>query len=103
METETGMKALHIVASPGFSDVLMKIARKAGARGGTVIHARGEGPKHQSFMGITLDYEQEIIIAIVNEATAEKIMAEIKERAGLETEIRGICYTMPVERIVGLT
>lgn len=102
METGTEMKALHVVVNAGYTDEIMEILRAAGASGGTIIHARGEGSHHRSFLGITLDYEQEIIICIVDASTAEKIMEDIKEKAGWKTDVRGLCYMMPVEKIIGL-
>ena len=102
METGSDMKALHIVVNAGYTDEIMDIIREAGASGGTIIHARGEGSKHRSFLGITLDYEQEIIISITDKKTAEQIMTGITEKAGWTTDARGICYMMPVEKIIGL-
>ena len=103
MESGREMKALYIVANAGHIDEIMEIVRAAGAPGGTVIHARGEGSQHLVFMGITVDYEREVIISIVEKSTADVIMANIKEKAGWNTETHGICFTMPVEKIIGLT
>ena len=102
MEQEPDMKALYIIANAGFSDEITEIIRAAGATGATIVHARGEGSHHHSFMGITLDHEQEIVISITEKHIAEKIMADIKEKAGWATDVHGICYMMPVERIIGL-
>ena len=99
---DMNMKALYIVSSAGHSDEIMEIIREAGAPGGTIIHARGEGSHHQLVMGITVDYEREVIISVVDENTASKIMAAIKSKAGWNTEVHGVCYTMPVERIIGI-
>jgi len=97
------MKALYIVANAGHIDEIMEIVRAAGAPGGTIIHARGEGSQHMLFMGITVDYEREVIISIVEKHTADTIMANIKEKVGWSTETHGICFTMPVEKIIGLS
>jgi len=102
METGPDMKALYITANAGYIDELMEIIRAAGAPGGTIIHARGEGTKHQMIMGITVDYEREVIISIVDESTADNIMDNIRKKMGRNTEVHGICYTMPVDRIIGL-
>ena len=102
MDTQTDMKALYIITNAGHSDEIMEIIRTAGASGGTIIHARGEGSHHHSFLGITLDHEQEIVIIITESATAGKIIAEIDGKAGRETEVHGICYLMPVDKAVGL-
>jgi len=102
MEPGSDMKALYITANAGYIDEIMEIIRAAGAPGGTIIHARGEGTRHQMIMGITVDYEREVIISIVDESTADEIMASIKKKLGSNTEVRGICYTMPINKIIGL-
>jgi len=102
METESEMKALHVIVNAGHTDEIMEIIRQAGAGGGTIIHARGEGSQHRSFLGITLDHEQEIIISIVEKKLAEQIMTDIKEKAGWKTEVRGLCYAMPVDKVIGI-
>ena len=96
------MKALYIIANAGHSDEIMEIIRTAGGLGGTIVHARGEGLHHHSFLGITLDHEQEITVIITESTTAGKIMAEIDDKAGRETDVHGICYVMPVEKAIGL-
>ena len=102
METEDKMKALYIIANAGHTDDIMDIIRAAGGTGGTIIHARGEGSHHQSFMGITLDHEQEIIIIITENSTAGRIISGIDDKAGRGTEVHGICYMMPVDKAIGL-
>jgi len=100
---EMNMKALYIVSSAGHTDEIMEMIREAGAPGGTIIHARGEGSQHHLVMGVTADYEREVIVSVVDTNTAEKIMATIKDKAGWKTEVHGVCFTMPVERIIGLS
>ena len=102
MESGLEMRALYIVANAGHIDEIMEIVRAAGAPGGTVLHARGEGSQHNIFMGITVDYEREVIITIVEKRIADSIMASIKEKVGWDTETHGVCFTMPVEKIIGL-
>ena len=50
----------------------METARKAGARGGTIIHARWAGSESvEEFYGITVQQEKEVI-AIVSSAAKRK-------------------------------
>ena len=102
MDTGADMKALYIVANAGHTDKIMDILRQNGATGGTIIHARGEGSHHRLFLGITLDHEQEIVICIAEQAAAEQIMDAIQEKAGWKSEVHGICYMLPIEKIIGL-
>ena len=56
-------EAIFCIVNSGYSDVVMEAAKKLGARGGTVINARGTAPKDaESFFGITIQPEKEIVI-----------------------------------------
>lgn len=98
MEDEKNLKALYIIVNAGFADDVVEIARRAGAGGGTIINARGNGPLHKSILGITVDTEKEIVLSVVNGPTVEKIMAAIKEKAGWNSPANGICFMVPVEK-----
>jgi len=100
---DSDIKALYIVCNAGYADDIMDIVRGAGARGGTIVNARGTGAQFQSFMGITCEYEREIIISVVDKATADKIMTDVKAKVGGNPEIRGICFTSPVEHVIGIS
>jgi hypothetical protein len=98
MENSSDTKALYIVINAGYSDDVMAIAREAGAKGATIMNARSEGVTHTSVMGISVDSEREIILTLIDGATAEKIMSAVKEHAGIETPAQGVCFTIPVEK-----
>lgn len=100
METGNNVKALFIIVNAGFADEVVEIAREAGAGGATIINARGIGSVHKSIMGITVDTEKEMVLSLVSGDVAEKIMAVIKEKAGLKSPVNGICFIMPVEKTV---
>jgi len=96
------MKLLIVIVNAGFVEEVMEIAREAGIKGATILNARGEGEHIHSFMGITVDAEKEMIMSVVNEAVSDRAMAEIKEKAGIKTPAHGVCFTLPVEKWVGL-
>ena len=93
------LKALFIIINAGFAEEIVDITREAGAGGATIINARGEGPKHQTIMGITIDSEKEMVLSVVNVNTAAKIMKAVKEKAGIGTPAHGVCFFMPVEKM----
>ena len=101
MEKAENIKALCIVVNVGFADEVADIARDAGASGATIINARGVGSVHKSIMGITVDSEREIVLSLVDKETAEKIAAAVREKAGLKTPADGICFMMPIDKMVG--
>ncbi len=91
------LKALYIIVNAGFSSQIVDITRECGATGATIINARGSVQKPQTILGITIDTEKEIILSIVEEAVANKIMEAVKEKAGVGTSAHGLCFYMPVE------
>ena len=102
MENSSNMKALFMIVNAGFAEEVIETAREAGIRGATILNARGEGAHHESFLGITMDTEKEMIWCITDENTAEKAMAAVGEKAGIKTPAHSICFTMPVDKTIGI-
>ena len=102
MEQSSTMKSLFIIVNAGYSGDIVEIARGAGARGATILNARGSSSKSsQTIMGITVDSEKEIILCLAEEITAKRIMAAVKEQAGYGTPAHSVCFVMPVEKMIG--
>lgn len=95
----SSMKAVFMIVNAGFAEEVVQIARAAGASGATIINARGSGLKNQTIMGITIDSEKEMILSVVDAATATKVMEAIKEKAGIRTPAHGVCFVLPVEKM----
>ncbi len=103
MEKANNMKALYIIVNAGFADEVVEIAREAGAGGATIINTRGTGAVHKAILGITIDAEKEMIVSLVDGDTAEKVIAAVKEKAGLKSPASSICFVMPVEKMIGVS
>ena len=87
----------------GYSDLVMKHAKQAGATGGTVLHARGTGDSEIAQMfGITIQPEKEFVLILTPVKDKESIMKAIAKGAGLATEAKGISFSLPVDDIVGV-
>ena len=97
------MKALFITVNSGFSEEVIDLAHEKGARGATILNARGVGLNIEKFMGITIDSEREIILSLVDGETAEKIMEAVKKTAGISSPAHGICFTLPVDRMTKIS
>ena len=91
------------VVNTGFSDAVMSAARACGARGGTVINARGTAnPESESFFKITIQPEKEIVMIVVPTAIKDDILHALYKDVGLNTPGQGIAFTLPVDAAVGL-
>lgn len=96
------MKALYVIVNVGFAEEIVEIARSVGATGATIFNARGTGGLHKSILGITIDTEKEIVLSVVTEAVAEKIIAAVQTKAGQKSPACGICFSMPVEKFTSM-
>ena len=102
MMQEKSMRAMFIIATAGYASDVIEVARSAGVTGATILNARGEGMRHELFMGITIDSEKELILCAVDADTADRAMAAIKEKAGIKTPAHSVAFTMPIDKTVGL-
>ncbi len=93
-----------VIVNNGHTDLVMEASRNAGARGGTVIHARGTGNAElESFYGIPIQPEKEMVLIIVETKIKDKCLEYIYKLAGLKTQGQGIAFSLPVEDAVGLS
>ena len=100
---ETKYNLIITVVNRGFADQVIDAAREAGARGGTVIYARGTGVHEmEKFLNISIQPEKELILTIVKKSDAKEVTQAIVHSAGLKTEGRGICFSLPITDLVGI-
>lgn len=97
-------EAIITILNRGYSDVAMDAARANGARGGTIINARGAGGKQvEKVLGLTIAQEKEIIIILCSKEERNPIMSAIVKAVGLNTLGKGICFSLPVDEVLGIT
>ncbi|MGN1084744.1 MAG: P-II family nitrogen regulator [Lachnospiraceae bacterium] len=95
---------ITVIAEKGRSDMVMDAAREAGAKGGTVIHAKGTGKESEAkFFGVSITPEKELIYIATRKSDKGDIMRAIMEKAGPHTDAKAVVFSLPVEDIVGLT
>ena len=91
------------IVGRGFSDLVMDAARAAGASGGTILHGRGTGVHEAAqFFGIAIQPEKEIVLILARSEERRAIMAAIAEGAGLNTQGRGLTFSLPVDQVSGI-
>ncbi len=92
------------VINHGYTNLVMDAARQVGARGGTVLNARGIAREEvEQFLGISVQAEKEVVFMVVDSATRRAVMQAISETAGLKTPGRGIVFSLPVSQAIGLS
>ena len=97
-------EVIMCIVNSGFSEAVMDAAREFGARGGTVIDARGTASKEaETFFGVTVEPEKEIVMILVPTKRRDKILEALYDEVGLATAGQGIAFSIPVDGVVGLS
>ena len=96
-------EVIMCIVNSGFSEAVMEAAREFGARGGTVIRARGTAnAEAESIFNIAIQPEKEIVMILVDTKIKDDILHALYKSVGLQTPGQGIAFSMPVDDVVGL-
>ena len=100
---EQKFELIVALINSGYSEVAMNAAREAGARGGTIIHARGTGTAEmEKKYNIMITPDKEMILILSNIKIKDKVLAAVYKAVGLGTDGQGIAFSLPVSDVVGL-
>ena len=92
------------VVNAGFGDAVMDAAKEFGARGGTVIHARGTANSEaEKLFGITIQPEKEIVVILGKHEIRDRILHAVYQKVGLDTDGQGIAFSIPVDKVIGIS
>ena len=97
-------EAIFCIVNSGYSEAVMDAAKKLGARGGTIMNARGTANKEaEKFFNITIQPEKEIVMILVPSALKEDILHALYKQVGLDTPGQGIAFALPADGVAGLS
>ncbi len=89
-----------IVVNQGHTDEVMNTAREAGARGGTIIRSHWAGSEEsESFYGITLQAEKEIIAIVAGAQRRNLIMESVNKKHGMNTEAGAMICSVAIDQM----
>ena len=92
------------IVNAGFSETVMDAAREVGARGGTVIHARGTANKEaEQYFQLTIQPDKEMVMILVPAEIKDNVLHAIYRSAGLKSEGQGIAFSLAVDEVVGVS
>ena len=102
MKTEKH-EVIFAIVNAGFAEEAMDVARKQGARGGTILNARGVArEKEAAFFGITIHPEKEILMLVVENDMRDAILNALYKEMGMDKKAQGIVFSLPVSDVAGL-
>lgn len=93
MEETDSYEMINMIVNKGYAEDAMAAARKAGARGGTIIAARGTAKEGDAkFFGMEIVPEKEMLMILVPCNQKEEIIASIKQLKCFEKAGSGIIF-----------
>jgi nitrogen regulatory protein PII len=91
------------IVDDGYTDLVMAAAKKAGARGGTILTAHGTGNKDiEKFFGVVITPEKQIVMILVPKEIKDQVMTSIYAECGLNTKGQGIAFSIPASDVIGI-
>ncbi len=96
-------EVIFAIVNSGFAEEAMDVAREQGARGGTILNARGVAKEEAAaFFGITLHEEKEVLMLVVERAIRDQVLTALYKQMGMAKKARGIVFSLPVSDVAGI-
>ena len=96
-------EVIFAIVNDGYAEDVMAVAREQGARGGTIINARGVAKEDAAaFFGISVHTEKEIVMMVVPKTIKDDILNAIYKEMGMAKKAQGIALSLPVTDTAGL-
>ncbi len=101
--SDTMYQAIFTVVNKGMGEEVVTAAREAGARGGTIINARGSGiHETEMLFAMPIEPEKEVVMIIVPNENEEAITTSIRSALNIDEEGTGIIFSLGVENLYGI-
>ena len=103
MQDNQETELVAFVVNKGFADDAMAAARRAGAKGGTVVKARGTAkPGDETFFGVPLVPEKEMLVVVAPKAVTSAVFEAVRALPCFSVRGSGIAFTLPVSSFASL-
>ena len=101
--TTSNHEVIFAIVNSGYAEDVMDVAREQGARGGTILNARGVAREDAAaFFGITLHAEKEVVMIVVEKNIRDNVLNAIYKEMGMAKKAQGIAFSLPVSDVAGL-
>ena len=101
--TTNNHEVIFAIVDSGYAEEAMAVARENGARGGTILNARGViREEAAAFFGITLHTEKEILMMVVEKSVRDQILNALYKEMDMAKKAKGIAFSLPVSDVAGL-
>ena len=104
MDKEKKSSLILVMLNQGYTDAVMETAKKAGARGGTIVRGRwvSDEGMEQQFPGMARQAEKEILYIVVPREIRSAVMESINQKHGIQTEACALVCALGIDQLVHL-
>ena len=101
--TTNNHEVIIAIVNSGFAEEAMEVAKAHGARGGTIINARGVAKEEAAaFFGIAFHADKEIVMIVVEKEARNDILNALYKEMGMDKKAHGIGFSLPVSDVAGM-
>ena len=101
--TTNNHEVIIAIVNSGFAEEAMEVAKANGARGGTIINARGVAKEEAAaFFGIAFHADKEIVMIVVEKGVRDAVLNGMYKEMGMDKKAHGIVFSLPVSDVAGM-
>lgn len=102
-ESQSMYKLITTIVNMGLAEDVVDAANEKGARGGTIIHARGGNSQvAKRVFNMEIEPEKEVVFIITEDEATDEIAKNIVDKLELGKPGNGIIFVQDVKRVYGL-
>ncbi|MGP1594069.1 MAG: P-II family nitrogen regulator [Treponema sp.] len=102
-EMQPMKSAIFTIVNRGCANEVVDASVAAGARGGTILNARGSGMQQAAMIfDIEIEPEKEIVLTIVDTDKTDTVVDAIRRNSNVEQDGHGILFVLPISHSYGI-
>lgn len=91
------------IVDGGCSEYVVDAAKSSGAKGATIINARGSTSKEPNkFFKLNIQPDKQIVMILCKNNQTKGIVESISKAAGMNTKYHALSFVLPVEEAIGM-
>ena len=91
------------IVDGGYSECVVDAAKESGAKGATIINARGSTSKESNkFFKLNIQPDKQIVMILCENEQTKDIVESISKAAGMNTKAHALSFVLPVEDASGM-
>jgi len=96
-------ECIMTIVDGGYSELVVDASKEAGAKGATIVNARGSTTKETNrFFKLNIQPDKQIVLILCKNNETKKIVEAISVKAGMNTKAHALSFVLPVEDAAGM-